>query len=441
MVRLDKCVEALYDDSVTNDNRNKNLQILNVMKGAISMSRSKTGECIFRTNKTEKKNLERFIVCEGRNSNYNIAQIDSKKKQVLLRWSKVLEQQTMCSSETLFEELMEINQDDSDLTKLLKPQTPEHEDGKLRNLINLRLSAIDKETNKGTYVPVLPARLRLAHKVNGVGTSADETEADFVTVDKQIRDKYHTDVPKGDEIKSEVLTTEIPVEDVHSKTKLVHLPVIRQEAKVSKSPEPSPRFIPMERDHTDWGNWALKDKTWIKGYLHREKTRHEDLIIRNALNRIESDMSGANMIRRQQMRQKLQQERQQREAEVRQYMRAQRNSEESSEVSPSPRLGDKAESPGHKSDTMNFTNGNKQDIVAEDETTHPNTQLSKTVNFDDQITVFEIEKRSVPSKRRTRKARGRSSLETNSKVSLPSIPENVRVVKQGTRSLRSWPNG
>lgn len=61
MVRYDKCVENLYDNGVKTEGRTKTLNILKVMKGAISMSKSKTGECIFRNNKTEKTNLVQTI--------------------------------------------------------------------------------------------------------------------------------------------------------------------------------------------------------------------------------------------------------------------------------------------------------------------------------------------------------------------------------------------
>ena len=61
-----------------------------------------------------------------------------------------------------------------------------------------------------------------------------------------------------------------------------------------------------ERDLTDWSEWRLKDKDWLLDYIKRQKTRHEDLIMRNALSKIESEMSGNNTIRRHQIRARLQ---------------------------------------------------------------------------------------------------------------------------------------
>ena len=105
MVRYDQCVEALYDRALVDD-RTKALQIIKVMKGAISMSKSRTGECIFRTNKTVRKELDRLVKIEVRNSNYNISRIDTSKKFVVGRWTRMLENHTSCASQTLFEEVL-----------------------------------------------------------------------------------------------------------------------------------------------------------------------------------------------------------------------------------------------------------------------------------------------------------------------------------------------
>ena len=61
-----------------------------------------------------------------------------------------------------------------------------------------------------------------------------------------------------------------------------------------------------ERDLTDWSEWRLKNKDWLLDYIKRQKTRHEDLIMKNALSKIESEMSGSNTIRRHQVRARLQ---------------------------------------------------------------------------------------------------------------------------------------
>ena len=61
----------------------------------------------------------------------------------------------------------------------------------------------------------------------------------------------------------------------------------------------------LTRDLTDWGEWRLNDKDWLLDYIKRQKTRHEDLIMRNALTKIEAEMSGNNTIRRHQVLSRL----------------------------------------------------------------------------------------------------------------------------------------
>ena len=55
----------------------------------------------------------------------------------------------------------------------------------------------------------------------------------------------------------------------------------------------------------------------FSGYITKEKTRQEDLLLRNALNNIEKEMSGANTIKRHQIRQKLQLEKEREATEKR----------------------------------------------------------------------------------------------------------------------------
>lgn len=119
MVRFDKCVESLYD-CVTSDDRSKTLQIIKVLKGAISMSKSRTGDCIFRSNRTMQRELDRLVKIEVRNSNYTIARIDNSKKLVVGRWTRLLENQTSVSSQELFQEILDIDTPGTPLVQLVQ---------------------------------------------------------------------------------------------------------------------------------------------------------------------------------------------------------------------------------------------------------------------------------------------------------------------------------
>ncbi|KAH3884229.1 uncharacterized protein LOC127836629 [Dreissena polymorpha] len=318
MVRYDKCVEALYDLRTIED-RTKTLQILKVMKGAISMSKSRTGECIFRTNKTVKQDLDRLVKIEGRNSRYNISQIDTNKKFVVRRWSRILQNQMSCSSQTLFEEILEIK----DPGHTDSPQSVRIEDGKLKSLIDLRLTKLAELSDAGG----IQARARQivgGHVSTQQKPEADDTKAkepEFVTEKKEIRTKYSMEDLSDTSTQSRhnaVLSKSLPA-STHPKP-VVNISGIRREHTIAHA-QTEERLPVLDRDLTDWGNWQLKDTSWITGYIQRERTKHEDLIIRNALKNIENEMSGANTIKRHQVRQKLKVDQHVREAELRHQLR------------------------------------------------------------------------------------------------------------------------
>ena len=49
-----------------------------------------------------------------------------------------------------------------------------------------------------------------------------------------------------------------------------------------------------------------KNKEWLLDYIKRQKTRHKSLLMKNALSKKESEMSGSNTIRPHQVRAQLQ---------------------------------------------------------------------------------------------------------------------------------------
>ncbi|XP_052802177.1 uncharacterized protein LOC128232573 isoform X2 [Mya arenaria] len=299
------------------------------MKGAISMSKSRTGDCIFRTNKTVKKELDRLVKIEVRNSHYNVSRIDTGKKMVVNRWTKLLEHQTMVSSQALFEEILDIN----DMGGAEHDFGSEKEDLKLKSLIDVRLSKLQSLIDTGGLSP----RGGLHRQGHGPNrnephnnaeetSEKQETGPEFVTEKKEIRTKYsgheaetayteptrHTvGLAKSKSLSSQPGVAQRPGQ---------RFPALRREQTIGAGSQEEERIPPMPalvRDLTDWGNWRLNDKSWIRGYLDKEKTRHEDLIIRNALKNIEHEMSGANMIKRHQIRQKLQNDKNVRETELR----------------------------------------------------------------------------------------------------------------------------
>ena len=271
MVLLDRCVEALYDGA-TMDDKQKTLHILKVMKGAISMSKSKTGECIFRSNKVENVHLQRLVKGHKKNSLYEVARIDTNKKMVVNRWSKLLENQTNCSAETLFGEILDVENPDlsSSVDRFLVSPNPtrlvSEKDSRLRRLLDLRLSRYDSQ-------PKIVIRKRRRHEFSSRPTTAESQvevtsnqngEAKFVTEKPEIREKY----PSDDDAKA---VERKPNNDNDGSRRYppVQLPDIsgHQGFKFrlpNSSHEEEAVPVEQERDVCDWRNWSLKDKTWIK---------------------------------------------------------------------------------------------------------------------------------------------------------------------------------
>ncbi|XP_069134539.1 uncharacterized protein [Argopecten irradians] len=74
-------------------NKQKTLNTIRVMKGAISVSKSKTGEVIYRSNKLENEGLQRQIKRFEKARLHLNSTYDSKKRTTLRRWALVFEKQ------------------------------------------------------------------------------------------------------------------------------------------------------------------------------------------------------------------------------------------------------------------------------------------------------------------------------------------------------------
>lgn len=399
MVRYDKCVENLYDNGVKTEGRTKTLNILKVMKGAISMSKSKTGECIFRNNKTEKTNLVQTIKRHKKDNIYNVARIDTNKKLLVGRWTKILEKQSTVSAQSLFEELLDIH----------SPANESHTEGnKLKSYIRMRLDKMEESINGPKISFKRPPRRRaseflLDQRPDG-STSPSNNPESFVSERKEIREKYGSDESPRAAAQSTGRQDVQMQGTVLSKSLPVKLPSIGESAgfrrldgvgKGNKTEEEKPKIVVEERDLTDWKDWRLKDKNWILGYIHKEKTRQEDLIIRNALNKIEDEMSGANTIKRHQIKQKLQHEK---EAEKRREREMQRSMASKSPVSVVSQM-------------TSLTNQSKGD------------NLVRSVTFQ-----IPPEERSVAKKKRVKMIAPDSDEEDEETFDLPVIHETVQHV-------------
>ncbi|KAK6184231.1 hypothetical protein SNE40_006741 [Patella caerulea] len=87
--------------------KSKVMETARVMKGALSVSKSKTGEVIYRTNKNEVKYLDRRLLKFDKDITRAKTNIECQKRDILRKWSMVFGQQkTLCESIKSFDEMI-----------------------------------------------------------------------------------------------------------------------------------------------------------------------------------------------------------------------------------------------------------------------------------------------------------------------------------------------
>ena len=100
-------MEALYTIDGETDKR-KTLAMIRVLKGALSVSKSRTGEVIYRYNRHEKKALGRTMARYDRDTARSRVHADSQKRDVLRKWSLVFgRQRALCESLRGFDDMLQ----------------------------------------------------------------------------------------------------------------------------------------------------------------------------------------------------------------------------------------------------------------------------------------------------------------------------------------------
>ncbi|KAK7088028.1 uncharacterized protein [Littorina saxatilis] len=103
---MEACIEALYTIDGETDKR-KTLEMIRVLKGCISLSKSRTGEVIYRYNRHEKKALSRAMAKYDKDLRRSRVNIDSQKRDVLHKWNLVFgRQRKFCESIRGFDEML-----------------------------------------------------------------------------------------------------------------------------------------------------------------------------------------------------------------------------------------------------------------------------------------------------------------------------------------------
>ncbi|XP_033748687.1 uncharacterized protein LOC117333486 [Pecten maximus] len=220
-------------------NKQKTLNTIRVMKGAISVSKSKTGEVIYRSNKLENEGLQRQIKRFEKARLHLNSTYDSKKRTTLRRWALVFEKQ-----KSMNESIREFDM-----------------------LLTQAIDDVDAGGRKGSGASI---------KGNNIeqNTKEEKTEEE----EEETKERQKTDEEQAAELMSRRGITRIRLQPIgvgkNSQIKV-------------KTPEPETPVIEEEL-------WPLADTTWVNNYIREQKVKHESLITKNILKKIREGLTSKN---------------------------------------------------------------------------------------------------------------------------------------------------
>ncbi|ESO95364.1 hypothetical protein LOTGIDRAFT_232052 [Lottia gigantea] len=281
--KMHACVDSLYTIDGDTD-KSKIMDIIRVMKGALSVSKSKTGDVIYRSNKNEVKILDRQLAKVDKDVVRAKTNIECQKRDVLRKWSLVFgNQKTLCESIKSFDEM---------INSALEKQLSETEERS--NLVEQSLNSYREEeapNDSGHW-----GKLNL--KSN----------------------RRQSQVAKPSSHFGKTLSMPVLVNPNESKSKAV--------PRVSDSTVPAslPKintggsFFSNIVDHTTKrhkrhqeaankkGEFPDFSRSTMESYFDEQKQLHEELMTRNSLNRLKSNIDGGHNFYKLRIRTKLPEE-------------------------------------------------------------------------------------------------------------------------------------
>lgn len=223
-------------------NKQKTLNTIRVMKGAISVSKSRTGEVIYHSNKQESEGLQRQIKGFERSQSHLKSTYDSKKRTTLRRWTLVFEKQ-----KSMNESIREFD-----------------------SLLTQAIADVDKNGSKTqSYEEKECLKLDLARMRPDDDDAIYEEEVERMMKQRGIKKirLQPIGVGKNSQIKVESAEPEVDV--------------IKEEL------------------------WPLRDTRWINNYIRGQKVKHESLITKNMLKKIREGLASRSTLYRFRLRANL----------------------------------------------------------------------------------------------------------------------------------------
>ncbi|OWF55299.1 uncharacterized protein LOC110461942 [Mizuhopecten yessoensis] len=220
-------------------NKRKTLNTIRVMKGAISVSKSKTGEVIYRSNKLENEGLQRQIKRFEKARLHLNSTYDSKKRTTLRRWALVFEKQKSMNES-------------------------------IREFDMLLSQAIDNVESDDQNVP-------------SAEKNRDSLELKLEDTKPENEEEEDMTEKKSDEEKAAELMSRRGI----TRLRLQPIGVGKNSQIKVKTPEPETPVIEEEL-------WPLADTTWVNNYIREQKVKHESLITKNILKKIREGLTSKN---------------------------------------------------------------------------------------------------------------------------------------------------
>lgn len=265
---MEACIEALYTIDGESDKR-KTLEMIRVLKGAISVSKSRTGEVIYRYNRHEKKALSRMMAKYDRDTTRSRVNIDSQKRDVLRKWNLVFgRQRKFCESMRGFDDMIHEALTTRHLFKFRSDDDGEGKEEGEGNAEDDKAEEVEEEMRKMPQITDPRARRLGGRQVAPQGVVS--TPVMVGVLPKLTAGSLHN--ARAEKEEEERLRAEKEAEE-ERKRKARELP----------------RF----------------DKELMETYLTEQKSLHEDLLTRNALIKIKSTVDKDHVFFKYRMKTKL----------------------------------------------------------------------------------------------------------------------------------------
>lgn len=212
-------MEALYTVDGATDKK-KTQAMIRILKGAISISKSRTGDVVYRYNRHEKKALSQRLCKYDRESARSQVNIDSQKRDVLRKWKLVFgRQRSISDSLRSFDEMLEeaiatcrifrsrgdeveVKNSRNEESKKEEGETQEEVEQKPEEAVILQLDL--KSNTNNSALPVMPIvlpRLYLGGALNNARLEDKERESarrEREMEEKRLQKRQANELPRFD---------------------------------------------------------------------------------------------------------------------------------------------------------------------------------------------------------------------------------------------------